>query len=175
MNSHTPTAPHGSFDVYQQHPNSPPAAASVITTPQALRVFVCGELVNRDDNSPAITDASRGVILRDYPNSPPTAASIITIPQVPPAITDAARGVMLHNRSPHSASRHFINLSRLPYLINVDQFINAPPPRSPYAHGTRDVVCGGSGGDLSSPYADGSSDIDSSLPPINVFRIYDRL
>ena len=76
---------------------------------------------------------------------------------------------MLHNRSPHSASRHFINLPRLPYLINADQFINAPPPRSPYAHGTRDVVCGGSGGDSSSPYADGSSDMDSSLPPINVF------
>jgi hypothetical protein len=79
------------------------------------------------------------------------------------------------------ASHHFINLPRLPYLLNTDEFILAPPPQSPYAHGartsprdpyahrTRDVDIGTSSGGVRSTYSDGSSDGDLATDPTDVF------
>ncbi len=106
------------------------------------------------------------------PRSPHAAAPINTMPIAPHVITagellndncdsvavaDAAPRLLL-KRTPPSASRRFVNLPRLPYLFNAEDFINEQPPRPLYAQGIRDVALGGSGDDSSLRDGDGSSD-----------------
>jgi hypothetical protein len=117
------------------------------------------------------------------PRSPHAAAPINTTPIAPRvttagellnnncdsiAVADTAPRLLLE-RTPPSASRCFVNLPRLPYLINADDFINARPPRPLYAQGIRDVAHGGSGDDSSLRDGDGSSDEASFIPPVDVF------
>ncbi len=86
-------------------------------------------------------------------------------------VANEGQGILHCKPTPPSALLLFIDFPKLPYLINADDFVrvNALPPRSLYAQGTRDVGDGGSGNDSSLHDKYGSSEVDLYVPPVDVF------